>query len=58
MKTKNVDSLLNSMLQALEKECRKNDLAPAFHRQYTMHREHLRHLVEEVVENDKLFQGK
>ena len=32
--THDVDSITNSMMMAMEKECRKNGLVPQFHNQY------------------------
>ena len=38
MKTIDVSSITNSVMQAWEKECRKNGITPAFHRLYKSHR--------------------
>lgn len=50
--TRDADSLTNSLLMALEKESRKSGLAPEFHRDYAMHRQRVRSMVDRMLEKD------
>lgn len=47
--TNDVDSITNSVLMAMDKEFRKNGIAPASHRHYKGNREVIRALVEMFV---------
>jgi len=53
MKTTDIESLTNSVLQAIEKEFRKNDMGGAFHRQSAILRTMIRANVSIVVADHK-----
>lgn len=58
MKTHDIDSITNSTLLAMEKEFRKNDMAPAFHRNHHILRPMIRAQVAILVADYKNNEGK
>lgn len=52
-KTKDLDSITNSVMMAIDKELRKNGLAPAGHRHYEGNRSLIRGMVAMLVMDEK-----
>lgn len=51
--THDADSLTNSVMQAMDKEFRKNGLAPANHRHYKGNRVRIRAMIAMMLEDAK-----